>query len=472
MLRQQAKFLNRLSVAFDGVVIAIAFMAAYFLRKPLPGGLGPIHGYVWVLFLVVPIWFFLLSKNRLYASIRRLSTFDIITRLVNVHILGGVAVAAIIYFVDRDQYSRGLFIAFVGFSWLLLTLEKVALRTVLGVLRKRGYNIRNLLIVGTREKAQRFHELLEQHADWGLKVIGFVQAVDGALPENIYGYPVLGRVDSLIELCKQEAVDEVVFCIPNPREVNFDVEHYLRDLEELGVTVRMALDFYQVSCWGRELNFFHNEIPLLTFYPKAFDSQQLFFKRALDVLGGLVGTVVTLVLFPLVAFAIKWEDPGPVLFSQERVGENGRIFKIWKFRSMFIDAEERKKELMAQNEMKGAMFKMKDDPRVTRVGNFLRKTSLDEFPQFWNVLKGEMSLVGTRPPTSAEVAEYENWHRRRISIKPGITGMWQVSGRSKIDDFNEIVRLDLQYIDNWSIWLDIRILFKTLWVVMARRGSC
>jgi lipopolysaccharide/colanic/teichoic acid biosynthesis glycosyltransferase len=160
-----------------------------------------------------------------------------------------------------------------------------------------------------------------------------------------------------------------------------------------------------------------------------------------------------------------------VLFGQKRVRENGRTFTCWKFRSMFVDAEARKKELFDKNEVTGAMFKLKDDPRITRVGKFLRKTSLDEFPQFWNVLLGEMSLVGTRPPTPDEVARYENWHRRRICIKPGVTGLWQVSGRNQIKDFDEVVRLDLKYIDNWSLLFDMVILLKTIKVVFLREGS-
>src|SRR6185369_6771664 len=158
-------------------------------------------------------------------------------------------------------------------------------------------------------------------------------------------------------------------------------------------------------------------------------------------------------------------------FSQLRMGENGRMFRCWKLRSMYMDAEARKQELMARNEMKGAMFKIADDPRVTKVGEFIRKSSIDELPQFWNVFKGEMSLVGTRPPTPDEVKSYENWHRKRISIKPGITGLWQVSGRNMIQDFDEVVRLDIRYIEEWSLWLDIKILFKTVWVVFARTGA-
>jgi lipopolysaccharide/colanic/teichoic acid biosynthesis glycosyltransferase len=182
--------------------------------------------------------------------------------------------------------------------------------------------------------------------------------------------------------------------------------------------------------------------------------------------------VVTAFLVPFIALAIKLESKGPVLFSQERIGLNGRIFRCWKFRSMLVDAEAQKAKLLERNEMKGAMFKIADDPRVTKVGRILRKSSLDELPQFWNVFKGEMSLVGTRPPTPDEVADYENWHRRRISIKPGMTGLWQVSGRNRISDFDEIVRLDIRYIEKWNLWLDVKILLKTFRVLLAGRGAC
>ena len=250
-----------------------------------------------------------------------------------------------------------------------------------------------------------------------------------------------------------------------------NAEKYFMPLEELGITVRMVLDFFDISSVRKEVSLFHDTLPILTFHSKAFDAQQLLLKRILDIVGSLAGLSLFMVMFPMLAIAIKFNSPGPIFFCQNRMRENGRIFKCWKLRSMYLDAEERKKDLMEHNEMTGAIFKMKDDPRITSVGNFIRKTSLDEFPQFWNVLKGEMSLVGTRPPTPEEVENYENWHRRRISIKPGITGLWQVSGRSSIEDFDEIVRLDLQYIDNWSFWLDIRLLFMTVFVVFANKDS-
>ena len=195
-------------------------------------------------------------------------------------------------------------------------------------------------------------------------------------------------------------------------------------------------------------------------------------KRLMDICGALIGLLITGIAFVFVAPAIYVKSPGPIFFSQVRVGKNGRFFKIYKFRSMYLDAEERKKELMEQNKMSGLMFKMDDDPRIIKgIGHFIRNTSIDELPQFWNILKGDMSLVGTRPPTKEEYAQYSQHHKIRLSFRPGLTGMWQVSGRSDITDFEEVVRLDEKYIEEWSILLDIRILFRTVVVVLTRKGS-
>lgn len=456
-------------MAGDTCVICSALVLAYFIRAQFQGKLLPLYNYLWVLVVILPIWFYLLKRHELYASIRRLSVFDVFSKLVNVHLLGGLLTAATIYFVDRDQYSRGMLLAFLCTSFLLLFLEKVGVRLALGFWRKRGFNFRNLLIVGTRDKAHKFQQLIEDHADWGLRVIGFVEASDAVLDDSKYDQPILGHLRDLEEICKSKSVDEVVFCLP--KDLVVGVEDYFQDLQELGITVRMVLDFFDMPRCKKDISLFHDTFPVLTFHNKSLDAQQLFLKRILDVIGGIVGMGILVMLFPFIAIAIKKNSPGPVFFGQERVGTSGRIFKCWKFRSMYIDAEQRKQELMAQNEMNGAIFKIKNDPRITKVGKFLRKTSLDEFPQFWNVLKGEMSLVGTRPPTPAEVEQYENWHRRRISIKPGITGMWQTSGRNRIEDFDEIVRLDLYYIDKWSIWLDILILMKTFRAVFVGSGS-
>jgi len=470
MLKEQARLINRLTVFGDLLMVAVAFVLAYYLRSFIwTTEIGRIHDYIWVLLPALPVWYVLLDRNGMFKSMRQFDWKGILLRQANVHVLGGMALASVVLFFDREHFSRSLLLLFVIFSFVLLTFDRIALRYGLGGFRRRGYNVRNCLIVGTRDKARKFIGLIQHHADWGLRITGLLQVAEGDLKEEVDGHPVLGMLHDIEAVCKQHTVDEVIFCVDKSLVV--DIEEQLLVLEELGITVRMVLDFYTLDRYRRDLSIFHDDTPILTFHLKSLDAQQLFLKRCLDILGGLVGLLLTALVLPFVALATRLEDPGPIFFSQWRIGENGRKFKIWKFRSMYQDAEARKKELMAQNQMSGAMFKIKDDPRVTRVGKFLRKTSLDEFPQFLNVLRGEMSLVGTRPPTPDEVDQYENWQRRRMTIKPGITGMWQVNGRSKVEDFDEIVRLDLLYIDSWNIWLDIRILFKTLWVVFSRQGS-
>ena len=210
---------------------------------------------------------------------------------------------------------------------------------------------------------------------------------------------------------------------------------------------------------------------VITFKESVSSLKMRVIKRMMDIAGAIVGLAVTGVVLIFLAPVLLLESPGPLIFSQVRVGLNGRKFKMYKFRSMYKDAEERKKELMAQNEMKGLMFKLENDPRITKVGKFIRKTSIDELPQFWNVLKGDMSLIGTRPPTLDEFEQYETFYKRRLSIRPGITGMWQATGRSNITDFEEVLALDLEYIDNWSLGLDMKILLKTVFGVFGGKGA-
>lgn len=470
MLREQAKLVNRIALVVNTVVIVGAFGLAYFLRQQYPPVLQPFTKYAWALLVILPVWLYLLTKYQLFASLRILSGFDLLWRVVAVQISGGIIVSSVIFFVARDFFSRGLLLWFFLLSGLFLLILHIFRRLLLGVFRRYGYNYRQLLVVGTEESSSRFLELVREHADWGLRIAGFVQLPGDATREAIHGHLVLGRSGDLIDICKRQPIDEVVFCLPG--ESIKVAEEHVSALEELGTTSRVVMDLYEGKQTRREWSMFHGELPILTICNKSLDAQQLFLKRVLDIIGAIVGLSLLFLMLPFVAMAIKLDSHGPVFFGQERIGLNGRVFKCWKFRSMHADAEQRKQGLLDRNEMKGAIFKISDDPRITRVGKFLRKSSLDEFPQFWNVLRGEMSLVGTRPPTFGEVANYENWHRRRISIKPGITGLWQVSGRNQITDFDEIVRLDIRYIETWSLWLDIKILLKTCWVLVDRRGAC
>ncbi|MHB9781935.1 sugar transferase [Streptococcus sp. 10F2] len=271
---------------------------------------------------------------------------------------------------------------------------------------------------------------------------------------------------NLLEFALRATVDEVLIYLPE--EVP-EVTSWIQAFETMGMTVHVAIPGYTyLDGLKREVSV--AGIPVTTYAPTFHKTSHLILKRLIDIAGALVGLficgLVGLVLYPLIR-----RDGGPGIFAQDRVGRNGRIFKFYKYRSMYMDAEERKKELMAHNTMEGGMFKMDNDPRITPIGQFIRKTSLDELPQFYNVLRGDMSLVGTRPPTKQEFLDYKPAHKRRLSFKPGITGLWQVSGRSEITNFEDVVALDVEYIQDWTILDDIKILLKTFKVVAFGDGA-
>src|SRR5512143_2092784 len=453
MLRQQARFFRNVTVLLDILVVSVAFLLAHYCSGMLGGG-GEDHEYALVLLIVFPIWFGLFACFNLYSSLRTRSLPDVLSAVVKIHFAGAIAASSILYLTAHHGSSRIFFGCFVLISLVLICIEKASVKLFLSAIRKRGYNFRHILIVGDNERAQRFTRLVEEHAGWGLRIVG---------------NPPFGEVRNIAELCATQTVDEVVVCLSKEQTAVADEVRHI--LQHMGITVRMVPDGSVFLPLRDELSYFHDEIPMFTYYGKPFDVGQLFLKRCLDVAGALAGLGLTAFLYPFIALAIRLDSPGPVFFRQVRVGENGRLFTCWKFRSMHWSAEQQKRELISLNEMSGALFKIRNDPRVTRVGKFLRRTSLDELPQFWNVLRGEMSLVGTRPPTPEEVAGYEYKHRKRICIKPGITGLWQVSGRNEIRNFDEVVRLDIEYIDQWSLWLDVKILLKTFRVLLARNGA-
>ena len=292
-------------------------------------------------------------------------------------------------------------------------------------------------------------------------------------PENITAPASGNRMPQSInkqffENSMQMAVDEVFLYAPNLKQsVKNEIIYFFDDM---GVICNYCMELPGMDMNRSAVGTF-GDYSVIYYNHGQHSYKRLIIKRLMDIIGGVIGCAITVVMTPFVALAIKLDSKGPVFFKQTRIGRNGRRFTILKFRSMYIDAEARKKELETQNEVKGLMFKMDNDPRITKVGKFIRKTSIDELPQFFNVVKGDMSLVGTRPPTADEFEKYNQHYRRRLSMTPGLTGLWQVSGRSDIDDFDDVVKLDLEYIDNWSLGLDIKILFKTIAVVFVGRGS-
>lgn len=291
---------------------------------------------------------------------------------------------------------------------------------------------------------------------------------------EIDGIPVVANADNLLGWIRTASLDEIYINLDTENEL-VDIAELVEELEDMGIVVNVVISSLETVVENSKFDNINcivkSGYPIAVFSPTVQNCTQLAIKRFVDIIGGIAGSIISLPIILITAIPLLIESPGPLIFKQQRVGKNGRIFNIYKLRSMYVDAEARKKELMEQNKMSGHMFKMDNDPRITKVGKIIRKLSIDELPQFWNVVKGDMSLVGTRPPTIDEFEQYESHHKRRLSMSPGITGMWQVSGRSDIQDFEEVVNLDCEYIDNWSLWLDVKILFKTVGVVLKGSGA-
>jgi exopolysaccharide biosynthesis polyprenyl glycosylphosphotransferase len=381
----------------------------------------------------------------------------------------GFVIFGSVVFISHAFYVSRLFIgcaflmaaAFVG-------LEKTVLMLVFQYTRQRGYNYRNLLIAGTGRRALQFMDRIEAHNEWGLRIVGLVDDDPSRTGARVRGHQVLGTFDDVPEIIRRQVIDEIVFVVP--RSWLYKVESVMQHCEPEGVKLSVALDFFDLQiARGRQTDL--DGVPLLSFGSAPDEVGWLIAKRAIDLLGSAALLALLSPILGVVALLVKATSPGPVFFSQVRCGLNGRKFRMLKFRTMVPDAEAKLDGLLQHNEMSGPVFKMARDPRITPVGAWLRKFSLDELPQLLNVFRGDMSLVGPRPPLPSEVAKYDGWQRRKLSMRPGITCLWQVNGRNTITNFNEWVRLDLEYIDNWSLLLDCKILLKTVPAVVLGAGA-
>jgi len=378
-----------------------------------------------------------------------------------------------------EDYSRGTMvlmgILYVAIGYPVRLLWKQVLK------KTQRQGSRSLLLVCIRENAEATIKSIYDNNYGAYRIAGLVLAENGFAGGEIGGVPVVTQLETASAYVQKNWVDEVFINLPETDALS---QKLMDDFVEMGVTVHLNLD--QITHVPGRVQIVEKvgNFTVLTSSMNYATTRQAFLKRAMDIAGGLVGCLICGLLILFVGPVIYFSSPGPIFFTQERIGKNGKHFKMYKFRSMYLDAEERKKELLALNKHGGdLMFKLDFDPRIignkilpdgtrkTGVGQFIRSTSIDEFPQFFNVLKGDMSLVGTRPPLISEFEAYQQHHRARMSVKPGITGMWQVSGRSEITDFEEVVRLDTKYINEWSIGLDIKILLQTVITVLKRKGS-
>jgi exopolysaccharide biosynthesis polyprenyl glycosylphosphotransferase len=470
---EQSIWVRLFAQVADIVMTVVSFVTAFALRSQIRtafffGSAQSVDSYYNVLAVIVVIWWFLLDIQKAYTETRRVSVghdFRLVSRTA---IIGTLVLLAVAYALRIELPPRGAIGLFVFTNIALLCLNRVFFRFLREYLREEGALSKTILIVGAGEKAQRFLLSAAAHAEWGINLVGFIELDHGKVGRDVMGAKVLGTEKDLPAILHQHPIHEVVFAV-STRQLE-ECTDMLALCEQEGVNAVILSNFFSSLVAQVDTDILYDQ-PVLIYRTTRHKEWQLMVKRAFDL---FFAAIMLLLLVPVMstgALLIKLQDGGPVLFWQPRVGRWGKQFRFPKFRSMVVNADELKAKLMEKNEMVGAAFKMKDDPRVTKLGRFLRKYSLDELPQLWSVLRGDMSVVGPRPQVTTETNTFESWHRRKLSVKPGLTCLWQVSGRSSISSFDEWVRLDLAYIDNWSLWLDFKILAKTIPAVLSGRGS-
>ena len=467
MLKQHVTLYRRMMIAADVGLVGASFFAAFAVRSHFYG-IYPIATYLWILPVIMIFWGTYLYSSGMYQSFRLQKISNIIQIILRCAAISFLTLTSVGFLFKTAYVSRSLILLIFIFSSIALIIEKILLIYMFREVRKRGFNFRNILIVGTGPRAMRFIDEVNRARELGLKIVGLVDDDPERMLKEFHGHPVIGIIKDIPQLIEAHSIDIVVFVVP--RSWLDRIEEAILYCETVGIQASVAMDFFNLDfSLARENNLFG--FPLLTFERTSHQLVFLLLKRVVDIILSFIGLIVLAPILGIIAVLVKSTSSGGVLFKQERCGLNGRPFVLYKFRTMVTDAEAQLDTLRRHNLMEGPAFKMANDPRITKLGAILRKFSLDELPQLWNVLKGEMSIVGPRPPLPQEVKQYDQWQRRRLSMRPGITCLWQISGRNNITNFNEWARLDLQYIDHWSPWLDFVILVKTLPVVILTRGA-
>lgn len=471
ILKRYAGFFTFAMAAGDSSAILAAYVAAIALS--LPGDVTfQEHFASHLLYFVALVlaWCATATDQRLYASRREDSLNTLLSAVLRAGVVALVFSGFVVVFFTRSAPETVFFALFGAGSLAAITAFRLGLRLGLWYLRRQGYNYRNIILAGANARSEHLAELIRNRSHYGYHIHGVLEDdPERAKTLEKYGIPYLGSFEHLDEILVSRVVDEVYICLPvkSHYENIMSIAHLC---EGIGVPVRLVADLFPLRIATSKLHHM-DDIPLLSLTAAPDAQTQLALKRAVDfVASSLLLAVLLPTLFLPVAILIKLESKGPVFFRQERVGLNQRRFQMIKFRSMVQNAEELRRKLDHMNEADGPVFKMRNDPRITRIGAFIRKYSIDEFPQLFNVWLGHMSLVGPRPPLASEVEEYSWNQRRRLSVKPGMTGLWQVNGRSDVS-FDEWVELDLAYIDSWTLAQDFRILMRTFRAVIQGRGA-
>lgn len=406
-------------------------------------------------------WAFVLSSFWLYRSKRLATLEDEMTDVFRAVAFCSLILATMILLAEWRVFPKRFMLIFAGCSFALLFGLRIVKRKILREFRLHGRNLRSVVVIGAGPRGREMVKLIDEHPEIGYQFAGYIDDLEH--PRSI------GRLDDVTRILAENVIDEVIVCLPI--KTFYDrIESIARAAEEQGIIVRIYSDLFNLKL-AKAVSGELGHAPILSLQTTSFSTWQVFTKEAIDFVGGLVLTVLTAPVMLAIAAAIKLTSKGPVFFIQERVGQNKRRFRMYKFRTMVVDAVEIQKKLEALNEADGPVFKMKNDPRVTPLGRFLRKTSLDELPQLFNVLLGDLSLVGPRPLPERDFRNFDQvWFNRRFSVKPGITCIWQISGRSDTS-FDRWIVQDLEYIDKWSLALDLKILLKTIPSVLRGTGA-
>lgn len=418
----------------------------------------------YLIIAVVVITF--LQRHRLYEFSVNESVPDELWKIIKSITYAVLAVAALSFLFKSQVFSRFVFFTFAAFTITTLWTWRLIKRWIIMQMLERGYFKKNLIVVGAGRVGQLIVQELIAQPQLGYSVIGFADDDPKKRGKTYFGTKVLCSTKELSEKIAKLHIDELLITIPSCRELIQDI---ITQCRRQDVQIKIVPEMFNLMTSSVEVGQL-GPVPYMRIVKTPMQGMALVFKRLFDVVFALMGTILLSPILIVTAIAVRADSPGPVIFKQKRVGKNGELFDFYKFRSMIANAEELKAELAAANEADGPVFKIKEDPRITKVGRFIRKYSIDELPQLFNVLKGDMSLVGPRPPLPEEVDQYGNIEWRRLEVIPGITGLWQVSGRSNIS-FNKWMELDIYYIENWSFWLDLKILLQTIPVVIFGKGA-
>jgi len=459
------RWLPWVTVVLDAGLIHAAFLIAYWLRYDLqlfrsvdPANNVPYTAYLPLVILQTLVLLFALRREGDYDLRRARPLFDEFYGVLNATTTAIMLMIVFVFFYRSLFYSRIIFVYAGILIVVLLGSLRLVRRLVLGRLRQAGQGVDRLLIIGAGEVGRAVMRNIIAQPELGYQVIGFLDDDPVKSSTDIGPIKALGPVENLTQVIKTLDIAQVIITLP--WQYHRKTVRLVLEAEEAGVRARVVPDLFQLSLGGVDVETI-NGIPLISIKQTALTGWNLVLKRILDLSFAIAFTLATAPIWLIIAVAIKLDSPGPVFFKQERAGKGGKPFQVYKFRSMVVGAEAEQSKLAAQNEATGPLFKIRDDPRRTRVGRFIRQTSLDELPQFLNVIRGEMSVVGPRPALFSEVAQYQEWQRKRLDIQPGVTGLWQVSGRSDLT-FDEMVMLDIYYGENWSLGADIRIMLRTV----------